>query len=293
MAADTSEWPEVHLGFHSFRSPPDFGSPKVSAIIGPTSVDVLRNELRSAEAILAEQTDIGEIFRHTQVGGWDIYVTYEDTGLVVSSYVFLVFGIQRVGRDLVLTSGTMERPAFPNGDDAEAWRFHSLTKVRPLAVRGGAKGFALDGLFFETSYFDGGVPDASAQFDAYADLSGSDDGNTNSYRLMFLTEGDDLSDDDRPLAMPADISSFPGAKVTKSELEVDGADAAFSRVAFKENGQELIWFDAGIYWFGRRQPEPGALHTSVHLNFANEARQPDEAEARALGMLTSIRRMGR
>lgn len=293
MAADTSEWPEVHLGFHSFRSPSDFDFPKVSAIIGPASVDVLHNELRPVEAILAEQPDAGQIFRHAQVGGWDIYVTYEDTGLVVSSYVFLVFGIQRVGRDLVLTRSTMERPAFPNGDDAEAWRFHSLTKVRPLADRRSAKGFALDGLFFETSYFDGGIPDASAQFNAYAELSGTDEGDTNNYRLMFLTEGDASSGDDRPLAMPADISSFPGAKVTKREVEVDGADAAFSRVSFKENGQESIWFDAGIYWSGRRQPEPGALHSSAHLNFANEARQPDEAEARALGMLTSIRRMGR
>lgn len=168
VPADLSAWPTVHLGFHQFRTPPDFTAPDITATIGSTAITVLRNQAGRAQDIVLAQEDVGEIIRHMTVNDWEVFVTSEDMGLIVSSYTYLVLGLYRVGNDVVMTRDSMSRTDFPKGDDAEKWLFHSLTRVAPVGPNARAMGFVFDGLFFETAYFDQAGPDAEAMFSASA-----------------------------------------------------------------------------------------------------------------------------
>lgn len=294
MPIDTSDWPEISLGYHRFRSPPDFTKPEMTATIGTASLSILRGQSGTAADIVGAQDDVGEIVRHLTVGEWEILVTREDMGLVVSSYTFLVFGVRRVGQDIVLTRDSMSQTQFPGADDAEKWLFHSLTEVYPLTERGAAQGFVFDDLFFETSYLEQQRPGIEARFAAHAGLIGADGGSgsdsftSNSYDLAFLIEPAQSGEGERPLAMPTDIASLPGVNVKSRSLQLGGAEVSLSRVTMTENGERETWFDASLFWFGDEQIAPGTLLTSAHMKFINAIRPDAEAEERALGLLTSI-----
>ena len=296
MPTDTSDWPEIYLGYHRFRSPPEFTVPEVTATIGTASVSVLHGQPGSGTEIVHAQSDVGEIIRQMSVGKWEIFVAREDAGLVVSSYTYLVFGVQRVGTDVVLTRDSMSRTQFPEGDDAEKWLFHSLTTVRPITDRGSAKGFAFDSMFFETSYLDQLRSELSARFTASASLLGAEQGSStrsvdsNNYHLSFIIESDGHSGDTRPLAAPDDISTLPGVSVENRKFEINGADAGFSRVTMVEDGKQYTWFDAALFWLDEKQVVPDTLLTSAHLKFIYAVKPNIEAEAHAVGILTSINR---
>ncbi|WP_147273274.1 hypothetical protein [Paracoccus lutimaris] len=302
MPADLSAWPTVHLGFHQFRTPPDFTAPDITATIGSTAITVLRNQAGRAQDIVLAQEDVGEIIRHMTVNDWEVFVTSEDMGLIVSSYTYLVLGLYRVGNDVVMTRDSMSRTDFPKGDDAEKWLFHSLTRVAPVGPNARAMGFVFDGLFFETAYFDQAGPDAEAMFSASAvraeetGQAEADAAASNNYQLYFIIGPADQGGDDRPLVKPNDIADVPGVKVENSTLKVDGADAGFSRVTLREGDDVQTWFDATVFWPVGSSPgatltsSPGATLTSAHLKFVNAAEPEADAEGRALGLLTSISR---
>ncbi|MDO5638856.1 MAG: hypothetical protein Q4G28_03220 [Neisseria sp.] len=297
MAMDTTGWREISLGYHSFLSPPDFTPPQMTARVGSATLHILRDEPRSFSELVQAQDDTGDIVRHIKSGDWDIFVTREDSGLVVSSYTFLVFGMLRIGPDVVLTRDSMSRSEFPQADDDRKWQFHRVTTVTraDAASASDLQGFILNDLVFLT---DSSVAagEEGLIFQAFAAARDADQGNGsssethNNYEVTFIFMPHDGSADDRLLTTPPDISTMPGVTVNNRELKVDGADAVLSRVEITEGERSLTTFDGAVYWFGAKLPAQGELLVSAHSKFVNDALPANEAETRAMAMLTSIRR---
>lgn len=301
MASNTSEWPEYHLGYHIFRAPPDFRAPVTNATIGTMELRVLRDQPGTLADILALQPDIGQVLRHQKIGPWDIFVAHDDNGLVVSSYSLHVIGLMRLGADVVLTQDRMSRQKFPDGNDPEKWRFHAQTEVKPwtrnMTEQQAGESFVYEGMLFRTSN-PTWLAAEGTRFSANAVLAAVDEGRRqssstrNSYSLTFsLATQHEEDGNPRDLAPSGDIAAFPGAKVTNSTLQIDGAEGGFSRVDLNSKGESATWFDAALFWFpGDRKLRANTILVSGHISFINALRSTDEAEARARGLIHSIRR---
>lgn len=295
MALDTTDWTEIRLGYHSFLSPRDFSRPRMTAQVGSASLQILRDEPRTFLELVRSQDDAGDVVRHFSAGDWDIFVTREDSGLVVSSYTFLVFGLLRLGPDVVLTRDSMSRSDFPQADDDRKWQFHDATPVARLPGPANSVGFVLEDLIFQTDASVAAGQDGLI-FQAFAVAQDADQGSGtssetyNNYEMTFSYTPHVGPADERPLATPPDMSTMPGVAVTNREMKVDDADAVLSRVQMTEGERSLTVFDGAVYWFGDRAPAQGELLVSAHSRFVNEAIPAEEAEARATAILASIRR---
>lgn len=294
MTMDISTWPLVHLGYHQFRTPPDFTDPELSATVGGASIVVLGGQTGSLEEVALAQEGAGQVVRRETFGDWQVFVLTEDMGLVISDYTYLALAFHRVGDRVVMTRDAISRSDFPDGNDPDRWLFHKLSKLRSVQKRDAAEGFVFDGVFFEMPYSVNTGSGLGLEFTASAVLAtetgqpAEDIAGTNNYKLTFITDTADAGEDDRPLATPGDVADTPGARVDNRALKVDGADAGFSRVTLSSGGNREIWFDGSVYWPGGEQP--GSTLTSAHFQFVNDAQPESDAEARALAILSSLRR---
>lgn len=296
VPSETHDWPEYRLGYHVFRPPPDFAPPVTTATIGTMELRVLRDQVGSLPDILALQPDVGETVHHQKAGGWDIFVTLDDNGLLVSSYSLHIIGLIRVGPDVVLTHDRIARQRFPDGKDIARWHFHMQTSVEVWAGQQSGEGFAYSGMLFRTND-PAWLATAGVRFSAYATLADLDEGRRqsssarNSYNLAFRLTGHQQGDSFPQQMVPGpDVSAFPGAKVAHGSVQTEEAEGGFSTVTLTANGETATWFDAALFWQpGDRRPKPGEVLVSAHLNFINAMRPVDEAEARALGLVHSIR----
>ncbi|GEM_PF-5513843 len=287
---DTTDWPRHCLGYHSFIIPPEMeeGGISPTASVDFQEIIVLKNYTGTPRSAIESQDDYAGVVFEIEVNGWLVLVTREDLGLIISDITYMVYGVRRVGADIVMTSQNVSIELVgEKGDDPKLWEYHARTTPMLLEDRDGREGYCLDGLFFES-----GAPKYRARFSAWAaelsppnHLGKRRKESANRLNINFTIEPNVDLTGTRPLAPQSDISNLPEVTVKSEAIHVLGGPGGLATVVYESEDESALWYDVAIYGEEMSISDPW-----ISIKYSNYVDSPEESREKILAFLAGIQR---
>lgn len=290
ISLDTTDWPRYCLGYNSFIIPPEMAEGGISptASVDYRKIIVLANHVGTPRSAIEAREDYAGVVFEIEVNGWLVLVTREDLGLIVSDITYMVYGVRRVGADIVMTSQNVSIELVgENGDDPKLWEYHTRTTPMLLEDRAGREGYCFEGLFFES-----GSPKYRARFSAHAAALGPPNSrgkrrkqSDNGLNINFSIEPNVDLTGTRPFAPQNDISNLPEVTVKSEAIHVLGGSGGLATVVYESEDESALWYDVAVYGEEMSISDPW-----ISIKYSNHVDSPEESREKILAFLAGIQR---
>ena len=287
---DTTDWPRHCLGYHSFIIPPEMeeGGISATASVDFQEIIVLKNYTGTPRSAIESQDDYAGVVFEVEVNDWLVLVTRENLGLIISDITYMVYGVRRVGADVVMTRQNVSIELVgERGDEPKLWEYHARTTPMLLADWGGREGYCFKGLFFES-----GPPKYRAVFRATAgelEPLGSGGGRllltSNNIYISFSIEPNVDLTGTRPLAPQDDISNLPEVTVKSESIRVLGDAGGLSTVVYESEDEKALWYNVTIYGEEMSTSDPW-----VSIKYTNYVDSPEDSREKIMAILAGFKR---